>query len=428
MTRALRVTLLILAGMSSVSLAQTPPASTTVSLPERLSLETAYEWVKDIPELMRLEALHQRMQAQRQSRAAESAWTARMEAQLARREFKDREEDNHSLYVQVNKPLYRFGREQANQAINEADAQWMQTQKAWHQQEYKLQILEDYFAVLEADLAERVAVEEMAIAFVTYDKFVERHRLGEVSDAQLVEQENLYQPFSLAYSKAQFNQRMTRENLALTLGYPGKLSTELVAPDFSSYVTRLEQLPEQPHAWIEQAMGRHPRLALLEREIAIQKAHINRLETNHRPHLDLVARVGDQSHREDREGRWMLGLQLRMPLHDGGQIQAQTALIRAEIARLEVEKKLLSRALYQQVFERWNRLKILRATLRAEDVLVNFTERNMMRNRAFYEQEWASDLGDAMVQMSKTAFTQAQTRIQIAKVFEELDLMQGVTK
>jgi outer membrane protein TolC len=395
-------------------------------LPKVLTLKAAYAQVQSIPEVLRLESQFEQIKADQALRDSEIGWRARLDAELARREFRDQVEDNNSLYLSLNKPLYRFGKDAANSLMTQAENQWMEAQQAWALQAYRLRILRDYFSVIEADLQERVAVEELAIAFVTYDKYVERHKLGQISDAELAEQESLYQPYSTRYAKVQQLQHFSRENLALTLGRPGELSSQVETPDYLAYLERIEKLPETPKAWIEKAQTSHPALVVLNQQIQVKQAALQRNEKSLSPDLGLSAKVGDQSHREDREGRWKLGIQLSIPLYDGGTQSGLSAKLRAEIQGLETEKTLLKREIYRQVFALWHQLSGLKADLKAESVLVNFTDLNMMRNRARYEQEWAADLGDAMVQMSKTALAQGQTRLRIAQAYEELDLLQGV--
>ena len=112
----------------------------------------------------------------------------------------------------------------------------------WHlltpAQQTRLEVLRRYLDVMEADLAAALADEAMAVAYVELDRARNREELGQFSAVEVAELEVVYQGIREERYQAQARQRASRARLAIAMGRPGELASEVADPE-------LPPLPEQ---------------------------------------------------------------------------------------------------------------------------------------------------------------------------------------
>ena len=106
-----------------------------------------------------------------------------------------------------------------------------------------LNIMRSFFAVILADHAYQALNERLAIDYFRYTRMAERRdRFEQYSDLEVAEQEAAYRKVYVARHRADLERRQRRHALALRLGRPGELSSELLMPDLSAYQVR--EIPE----------------------------------------------------------------------------------------------------------------------------------------------------------------------------------------
>lgn len=104
----------------------------------------------------------------------------------------------------------------------------------WHlltpEQQSRLQVMARFLDVVEADLATARDNEAMAVAYVEVDRARNRAELGQYSALEVSELEVDYQRIRAGYALSQARQRATRALLAIAMGRPDELPSEVSAP------------------------------------------------------------------------------------------------------------------------------------------------------------------------------------------------------
>ena len=94
-----------------------------------------------------------------------------------------------------------------------------------------LDVMNRYFSVILADYAYRARNEQLALDYFRFSRMQERHeRFEQFSELEVAEKEAIYRKAYVDRHRADLERRLTRHELALTLGRPGELSSELQMP------------------------------------------------------------------------------------------------------------------------------------------------------------------------------------------------------
>lgn len=116
----------------------------------------------------------------------------------------------------------------------------------WHlltpQQQTRLRVMRRFLDVVEADLAAARDEEAMAVAYVQLDRARNRQELGQRSDLDVAELDVHYQTIRRGRYASIAAQRVTRSLLAIALGRPDELSSELVPPSIPHPLPELEDV------------------------------------------------------------------------------------------------------------------------------------------------------------------------------------------
>jgi len=110
---------------------------------------------------------------------------------------------------------------------------------------------------------------------------------------------------------------------------------------------------------------------------------------------------------------------------DGGVNGEQVAVAREALHIARAQYELLKRKLSQQVEQYHLQLKVLDMQWQADQVAAEYREIELERNRALYEQEQRSNLGDALVGISQSHRRSAESRFQALLVRARLDQLTG---
>jgi hypothetical protein len=118
----------------------------------------------------------------------------------------------------------------------------------WHLltagQQTRLQVIRRFLDVMEADLATARDDEAMAVAYVQVDRARNRAELGQYSALEVSELEVDYQRIRAERHLSQAQQRATRALLAIALGRPDELPSELSAPSLASLPETIPEVDE----------------------------------------------------------------------------------------------------------------------------------------------------------------------------------------
>jgi len=320
------------------------------------------------------------------------------------------------------KRLFDFGRSSAALSASRHRINSRRTSLEERRQARRIAIFERFFDVVQADLQFDRDNEEMAVVFVALDRLRKQHKLGQVSDIEVLEKEAEYQHIRRLRAQTQNRQRLARARLAYAMGLPGQLPATVVPPDALPQVKR--PLPEVERLQ-ELAMKGNHRLRALREELAAARERVDSARAERNPTLDARAEANRYSRSRTGYDNWRVKLELKVPLHTGGQADADIASERADVYRLQAELADTQERIRQQVLELWLDLNALRIQRKEAKTRNEYRELYLDRSRALYELEVKTDLGDAMVRLSEAQRQALETDFRIALAWERLDLLLG---
>lgn len=131
----------------------------------------------------------------------------------------------------------------------------------WHlltpAQQSRLQVMRRFLDVVEADVAMAREDEAMAVAYVELDRARNREELGQYSKVKRSGLDLEYQAVRTNRSVSQARQRVTRSLLAVAIGRPGQLPSDVEAPVMPDWPEALPAVDDL----VAQAVERNPVLA-----------------------------------------------------------------------------------------------------------------------------------------------------------------------
>lgn len=321
----------------------------------------------------------------------------------------------------VSKRLYDFGRSSALEGSARSDIAAREAALLDARQNRRLDVMTRFFDVLLADLRYAVDNEAGAHDHVTLDKMRERHRVGQVSDVDLLEYENRFQEALITRTRSQKRQAQTRQQLAMALNRPDELSAELALP----------QLPgnarEVPEFKILSGKARtlNPAVRALQQEAEAARASLAAERARRYPVLSLEGEAAHYERVSPMRDDLRATLNLRIPLWQGGEDRAaiQTAYARlhdteARLARTELD-------LRQTVLDLVQELESLNIERSAAKIRTAYRDLYLDRSRALYELEVRTDLGDAMMRVTEAQWRAAQVEYRLALAWAKLDALTG---
>ncbi len=371
-------------------------------LPEPMTLSDALRLSRaEVPELLRAEAGRQAAEAEKLSADALTGvrLTASARARVVEPSYKSDDDDpNDSRAVlSLRKRLFDFGYSDSLRGSAERVIEAGQWHYQLARQQAHLAVMRAFFDVLLADLEYARDNEAMSIAFIAADRARDRNELGQMSDVEMLQLEADYQQVRRSQHASSSRQLLSRSQLALAMGRPGELVSDLITPQ----IELLEGDPEDFEAFWQQVLERHPELRALRaaKQSARQKLAAARAANGPVLSAELDASVYNRNTSSTHP--LAAGLVLEMPLLDGGRrdagiVRAQAAVGEAEAALREAQLRL-----NQEARELWAARSILRTDIQAFQSMQEYRDLYLDRSRALYELEVKADLGDAMTQISE---------------------------
>lgn len=359
-----------------------------------------------------------------QTRAA-SGLKLNLEGRLTWREFAKQEQDHHRLALHLGKELYDFGKtaekESAQALIRDAQNLLLTPTE----NRFRMALLKSYLDVLLADFTYRVHNEDMAVAYVGLDKARDKHAVNRISDVDLLKLESKYQQILVKRSQAEYRQRETRASLANLAGQPENLPDKLKMPRFKFLKTsKLETL----EYYQTSALANNVALQSLKMQLKASQHTLKSAQAGNMPVIRLDAWGGQlTSHPEIREGSWRIDLGMKVPLYDGGETASKTSAAKASMHDLRAKIALTEQNLRNQVANVYFQLKLAKAERKQNMAFGDFADLYLDYSRGLYENEMATDLGDAMVRLSESNLQTLKQRFQEVLNWAQLDYLTGQT-
>lgn len=397
--------------------------SQTAELPNPLTLEYVLSLPLDQhPELQLQQAKVSQLQSQQALQSSQDKTQLNLVGRLGWREYAKETEDFHLAAIHASHRLYDFGQNSALTESLKAKQQALKVLNLESKKQLKLQIMQAFFNVLLADFQYRIDNEAMAVAYVGLDKAKDRLELQRISDVDYLAMETDYEKVRVKRMRAEYNQLQTRLALANLMGLPDTRPDELKLPKLKPFKKRdIKALKLE--ALQQQVMANNPPIQALKQQVQAARFELESNQAEGKPTLTLDAWAGQlSSYPEIRDGHWKLGLLVDVPLY-GGSTDAKVSQTKATIQALKAQIKLTEQALRDQVADLYFQLKMLNAEKSQNQVFGDYADLYLDYSRALYENESATDLGDAMVRLSQANYDQITWEFKQALLWSKLDLL-----
>lgn len=329
--------------------------------------------------------------------------------------------EDHRLGLFVNKTLYDFGRSASKVDAEENNFSSQNLYYLSERQRQYIRVMQSYFNVVLADLQFYRYNEEMAVAYIQYDRLSIREKLGQYTEVDVAEKKAEYERIRRLRTHSENQQRVTRSILAQALNRPDNLPATVARPVLDDISRKLPEF----EALQKMVVENNPTLRALREQLAAANNNIQYARAGNNPRLS----AGVESYAYSREtassDKWRALITLDVPLWSGGRVDADLAKAKAAVYKVEAQLAQQELAAKQKALELWmaiNTLKVKHDEVLAE---MNFTELSLDKNRALYELEVQADLGYSMVQFSAAERKVVQTSFDIALAWAQLDALAG---
>lgn len=334
----------------------------------------------------------------------------------------DRDNNDSSAMLALRKRLYDFG----YSAALEESAQRAGDGSRWRlldaRQQARLDIMRRFFDVIIADLEFAHDNEAMALAFIDADRARDRHELKRLSDVDLLEAEAAYQETLHRRTRSQTRQRVARSQLAIAIGRPDQLPSDVVRPDPPD----LEKALPDYDVLLAEALQHSPELQALRAEVEASRAAVRAARNEHGPVLSAELDASVYNRSTSSTHPLGAGLVLEVPLLTGGAKDAAVSAALAVSRRRSAELALAERALRQRLLDLRLRLDDLRVELAGLQVRRDYRELYLDRSRALYELEVKTDLGDAMTEITAVNLARARAEFDWRMAEAEIAALKGL--
>tara|TARA_B100001540_G_scaffold206110_1_gene181531 strand:+ start:105 stop:1430 length:1326 start_codon:yes stop_codon:yes gene_type:complete len=332
-------------------------------------------------------------------------------------------QDDSRYGLVIRKRLTDFGRTESRKEAAQSDIAASQARFVTRLDRHRLEIMRSFFAVILSDHAYRARNERLAIEYFRYSRMAERRdRFEQYSDLEVAKQEAAYRKAYVARHRADLERRQRRHALALKLGRPGELSSELVVPDLSAYRDR--DIPEYNDI-IDEAIATSSILKAHRANVASAQAKVSVAEKLNSPVLsaDFEAREYHDSSFSSRD-RYRLNLKFIMPLFDGTHVRdTEVALAENALAQKRAELLMAEYGVREDLLALISDLLVNRAAIVAAEADETYRSYYQDRSRAMYEMEMRSDLGDAQAAVAEAMLEAARVDFKQALLWAELDAL-----
>lgn len=404
-----------------------PLPALAADLPEPLTLDAALSQAQNREQGDWLQALARTegALADKQSVDADSAITANINLSASLLEpaplSPDQSGQDYTGILTIQKKLYDFGLSDKAQTSAEIEHQAYEKYQDYVLQQRRLAIAKQYFDVILSDLRYAWDNEAMAVAYVQFNNAKDKHELQQMSDVDLLDLEDEYEKVRYRRYQAEMQQRQARMKLAEAMQRPGELSSQLKRPAIKPAQL---QLPDYD-TLVQQAMAHNGLIQRLQAQVQAADLRLEAARQSFRPRLDAEVKAGAYSRDLSSNDRWRAGISLTIPLLESESVMADSSRQRSRWLELRGMLEQSKSLVRQRVLELWQtvslqqtRIKQLKTTLAAKELALD-------RNRALYEMEFKTDLGDAMVAISEVRYQQGQAEFRYLLAWMELELLTG---
>ena len=326
---------------------------------------------------------------------------------------------DHAGKFFASQTLYDFGRTGNKVEAKKIREEIAKLRLRQVKQYRRIQIMQAYFDVLLGDLTFLRDNESMTMGFLRYDRAKDRQELGQISEVEVLEKENIYFERRVEKNNSESMQRLLRNQFSIVLNRPENIISHFEAPELKYHEFKLLDVA----LLHESAEESNLELRIIQLSLEALRAELQSIRSNRYPTISAEAEAGMYKRDIGSNDRWRAGLVFDMPIYQGGKISHQKNEIRMRIKQLENQYYQKKLTIKQQVLNHYLNIEKLASQKESSYKRFDYSELYLDRARAIYEMEVKSDLGDAMVQLSQASLQMAETDFEIAMRWEKLRML-----
>ena len=321
----------------------------------------------------------------------------------------------------ITKKLYDFGYSNSLEDSAEAAIQSQQLNAYEARNRNYLKIMRLFFNVIIADMHFAAVNEKMATLYVQYDKLRDAHSLGMVSDVVLSQAESNYRDVADQRKQSEIQQYASRQQLAIALNRPDDLPGDVIKPELPELDKAVPELSDL----LNTALKNNLTLASLQHDIKSATAALNAVKQEYGPTLSAGLELNHYERRLPGRNSASVGVSLKIPLLDGYRSQADTSRLAAAVSASQARYEQAKQGLRQQLVDLINRLEILKYKRDTDQVRLNSRALTLEKNRAVYEMEIQTTLGDSMAKYTEAEWLSVKNDFEIAITWAQIDMLMG---
>jgi len=326
------------------------------------------------------------------------------------------------LRFSVTKTLYDFGYNEylelsADESVKSQELIASETRNKNH-----LKIMRLFFDVLLSDLHFAALNEEMTVLYVRYDKLRDRQSLGMVSEVALAEAESAYREVADSRKSVEIEQHLSRQRLAIALNRPDDIPGDLSQPELPQIK---REVPESPEELLVAALKNNMTLTALEHAVLADKAAVKAMQQQYGPTLAAGMELNEYERKLPGRNSASVGVTLRIPISGSSRSHAEVARATAKLSSSMANYDVAKHSIRQKLTELTRRLELLQYKRATDELRLDSAALTLEKNRASYEMEIQSTLGNSMAEYTKAEWLSAKNDFDVAVTWAQIDILTG---
>jgi outer membrane protein TolC len=294
------------------------------------------------------------------------------------------------------------------------------------QEERKISVMKTFFDTNLASLYHQYLLEQLAMDAIYHNRAKDFYPTGRISDVEVLEKETNMLLASAKNFNAEESIYNNKSRLATLLDMDVKKLPEIQRPKLKSY---LEKEIPQNSKLLELAIKNDLKLQQLTDKLEYLNRKAKALKGNFDFQVGTIAMIGNEPQKtlEDENNRWEARVTLRVPLYDKEKNVNEIQKVQIERNKVQVSIDKYKSELSQKIDEIVSKLTYLGKLNKAYKTQFDYRNLYLEKSRTAYELDRQSDLGDAMVQLSKAEYELEKNRYEYVITYETLNLIVGET-
>ncbi|MDX9744565.1 MAG: TolC family protein [Arcobacteraceae bacterium] len=294
------------------------------------------------------------------------------------------------------------------------------------QNERKIKVMKTFFDTNLASLYHQYLIEQLAMDAIYHNRAKDFYPTGRVSDVEVLEKETNMLLASAKNFDAEENIYNNKSKLANLLEIDVQKLPELKRPKLKSYFEK--ELPNN-NKLLELAVKNDLNLQQMSSKLDYLNSKIVALKNNFDVQLGSIVMYGNEPQKtlEDENNRWEARLTLKVPLYDRENNFNEIQKVQIEKNKVQISIDKYKLELAQKIDEIVSKMGYLKKLDKAYKTQFEYRNLYLEKSRVNYELDRQSDLGDAMVQLSKAEYEYEKNSYEFVIIYETLNLIVGET-